>query len=153
MAGEMRETMAFHVNAPVDRVFDFCADFEATAPVLQQRLRVTEISPMPVGMGTVIHYVNDRFGIVGRAEVVEFSPPRTLTVLTVANRRGPFTTKTIVEPAEGGGSTVRVYSDGRPFALSIWMRPFVWMFAPVVRKATAKATERYEQFARKTLEA
>jgi hypothetical protein len=144
--------MAFQVNASVDRVFDFCADFEATAPVLSRRTKVTEISPVPVGVGTVIHYVNERFGLISRAEVVEFSPPHTFTVLTVTNGRGPFTSRTIVEPAEGGGSTVRVYNDGKPFALSIWMRPFIWMFTPAIRKVMAKATDRYVEFARKTLE-
>jgi polyketide cyclase/dehydrase/lipid transport protein len=153
MAGEMRETMAFHVNAPVDRVFDFCADFEATAPVLSRQTRITEMSPLPVGVGTVIHYVNDRFGLVSRAEVVAYSPPHTFTVVTETNGHGPFTSQTVVESAEGGGSTVRVYNDGKPFALSTWMRPFIWMFAPVVRKAMAKATDRYVEFARKTLEA
>ena len=152
MAGDMRNTMTFHVNAPADRVFDFCTDFGATAPVLSRSTKVTEISPGPVGLGTVIHYVDERFGIVTRAEVVEYAPPRILTVVTVANGRGPFTTRTVVEPAEGGGSTVRVYNDGKPFALSIWMRPFTWMFGPAIRKAMAKATDRYVAFARKTLE-
>ena len=148
----MRITMSFHINAPPDRVFDFCADFEATAPVLSRWTKITEMSPRPVGLGTVIHYADERFGIFSRAEVVEYSPPRILTVVTVSNGRGPFTARTVVEPAEGGGSTVRVYNDGKPFALSIWMRPFTWMFRPAIRKAMAKATDRYVAFARKTLE-
>ena len=148
----MRNTMTFQVNAPPVRVFDFCADFEATAPVLSRSTKITEMSPGPVGLGTVIHYVDERFGIVSRAEVVEYFPPRILTVVTVSNGRGPFTTRTVVEPADEGGSTVRVYSDGQPFALSIWMRPFTWMFGPAIRKAMTKATDRYVAFARRTLE-
>jgi len=152
MQPSMRETMRFHVNAPVDRVFDLVADFEATFPVISRRTRITDVSPGPVGLGTVVHYVNDRFGIVGQTEVVQYAPPHTLGLLTVANGGRPFTTVTVIEAAEAGGSTVRIYSNGKPYMLSRWLQPFTWMFAPIVRKVTAKANDRYVRFARERLE-
>ena len=148
----MRETMSFTVNAPVDRVFDFVADFEAATPVLSPGTKITDVSPGPIGLGSVFHYTNDRFGIAGRTEVVQFAPPHTMGVTTTANDLGPFTTMTIVEAAEGGGSMVRMYSNARPFIPTKWMRPFAWMFGPLLRKPVAKANARYVELARRTLE-
>jgi hypothetical protein len=152
MDPSMRETMAFTVNAPVDRVFDFVADFEAATPVLSPGTRITGRSPGPVGLGTVFHYANDRFGIVGRTEVVQFAPPHTIGVTTTANDLGPFTNVTVVEAADAGGSTVRIYSNAKPFIPTRWLRPFAWMFGPLLRRPLANVNARYAEFARQTLE-
>jgi hypothetical protein len=103
-------------------------------------------------VGTVIRYAHERFGFVGRTEVVEYSRPHTLVVETVVNGRGPFRTVTVVEAAEDGGSTVRSSSNAKPFIFTCWMRPFAWMFAPLLRKSEAKANARFVELARKTLE-
>ena len=147
----MRE-MTFRVNAPTDKVFDFCADFEATTPVLSPGTKITEVSPGPIGVGTVVRYVNDRFGLVGQTVVVEFSRPHTLVVETVANGYGPYTTTTVVEAAENGGSTVHIYSNAKTFIPTRWMRPFAWILAPLLRKPIARAHARFVELARKTLE-
>jgi hypothetical protein len=152
MGREVRE-LSFHINAPVDRVFDFCADFEATAHAVSPRTRITEVSPGPLGVGTVVRYANDRFGFVGRTEVVEYSPPHTLVVEAVVDGRGPFRTITVVEAAEEGGSTVHFCSNTKPFIYARWMRPFAWVFAPYLRRVEAKANARFEEAARRALEA
>ena len=149
----MRETLTFHINAPVDAVFDFCADFKTLTPILSPGTEITEMSPGPIGVGTSFRYVNDRHGIVGQSEVVQYSPPHTFVVETRANGLGPFRTVTVVDPAEGGGSTVHHYSNAKPFIPARWLRPFAWMFAPLLRKPVARINARYVEFARQTLEA
>jgi Polyketide cyclase / dehydrase and lipid transport len=153
MEPSMRETFAFHLNAPVDEVFDLCADFKTLTPILSPGTEIAEVTPGPVGVGTAFSYVDRRSGIVGRSEVLEYSPPHTFRVVTVANGFRPHTTVTVVEAADGGGSTVRVYSDGKPYAPSRWLRPFSWIAAPLLRRALAKANDRFVKFARETLEA
>jgi hypothetical protein len=147
----MRETMVFTVNAPVDRVFDFCADFEATTPVLSPETEVTQVPSGEVGVGAVFRFVHHPTRMVGRSEIVEYAPPHTLRVVTDWGR-GPFTTLTTVQAAEGGGSLVRVYNDAKPITIWRWMQPFSWVFRPFLRGVVAKANARYVEFARQRLE-
>ena len=151
MGRDLRE-VTLHIDAPADKVFDFCADFWATSPVLSPGTKITEVSPGPVGVGTVFRYANDRLGLVGRTEVVQYSRPHRLVVETVANEYGPYRTVTVVEAAEDGGSTVHVFSNAKEFIPSRWMLPFAWMLAPMLRKPIARAHARFEELARATLE-
>ena len=147
----MRNTMTFQIDAPVDRVFDFCADFSTTVPVISPGSEVTQASSGPLGVGSVFLFAHPT-GLKGRAEVVQYSPPHTLKVATDWGN-GPFTTVTLVGVAEGGGSLVRVYNDAKPMTRFRWMQPIAWVFAPFARGIEAKANDRYVEYARKTLEA
>ena len=71
---KVRNTLTVHINAPADRVFDFCADFATHAPVMSPGIEVTEVSPGPIGVGTEFRYVHPA-GLKGRSEIVEYAPP------------------------------------------------------------------------------
>jgi len=73
------------VDRPIAVVFRFCAyEHVRNHPRWDPDIELEQISPGPIGVGTLIHRVNSRSGkpLEGTMEVVEFKPNQVIGVIT-----------------------------------------------------------------------
>ena len=96
-------TVQVSIRRPPHDVFEVLADVRLNSRWASASVSGEQLTPGPVGLGTVAHEVSRLMGrtIDLRSEIVEFEPDRKLGYLT---RGGPFPFRGAfaTEPADGG---------------------------------------------------
>lgn len=144
-------TVASHVDAPIERVFEAYIDLPNAPSIVGAIRQVELLTPLPVGVGTRFRETRIMMGREATEEmtIAEFEPPRRF-VFTAQSYGMDYTTTFRFAP-EGVGTTVTCEFSGQPLSLAAKVMCAVTM--PLMKSTLVKCLAQDMEDIRRHVEA